>query len=156
VDDGALRRPLGAQQRDEIVEGVALMEEHRQRSLAGIAQLRGEDLALLRPRAVIVVVIQADLANRDRPQRSRLRDERVERRGDARRRVLGLVRMDAHRPLRAVCRRARLRPAARVEVRPDEHDPVDARRPRPLERRRAVAVEIGVVNVRVRVDHRGR
>jgi len=156
MDDAPQRgRGVVAQRRDEIVEGIALVEDGRIAGGERVAELRGEHGALDVARAVIVVIVQTHLADRARrPLGSG--DERVESRRDIGGCVDRFVRMDADRVVEPARKRDTLRPGAIGEIGADGHDAFDARRPRARQHLVAIAIVRFGVDVRVRVEHIAR
>ena len=109
--------------------------------------------ALLVGRTVVVVIVEAGLADRD-DRRRHPGAQTVERSGDVVGRALGFVRMDADRRLQAVALGGGERALAVGEIAADRHDAVDAGGAGAREHRLAILVEPCVVNVRVGVGHR--
>ena len=141
-----------AQRRDEVVVRFTLVEHERQAARARVGELPREDVALHVARAVVVVIVQPRLADRDDPRAVPFA-QRVERRRNIVRGVLRLVRVDADRRREAVEPSRVAGSAAIVHVTADRDDGVHAALARSREHRVTVVVERAVVHVGVRVDH---
>ena len=138
----------------EIVERITQVKDRRVPALARVAHLGREHATLRVARAVIVVVVEAHLADRARRARPR-RDQRVEGRRDIVGRVARFVRVDADGVVQAVPRGGRLSRGTVGHVGSDGQDARDAGGARACEHRVAVGVECGIVNVGVGVEHHG-
>jgi hypothetical protein len=152
VSDAAAHRPC-AQLLEDAVDRPADVQQHRQVELAGEPQLRREDPGLTLPVEAGDEVVQADLADRHQPRVVAVRLEP----GTQRRQVgiagsAGAHRMDAEGVGEAVAMRQLADP---VEVAGIDRRNDDRRHPRGARRGDdgvPIGVEIGRVEVAMRVD----
>ncbi len=137
-----------------LVVGVARVDNQRQASLTGGYDVGPEALGLLVARAVVVMEVEAGLADAHHLGMARRRDQPV---GVALPLVLGLVRMDADRAPDIVVPLGDGADALElVEARADRQHGADSRRLRARQHARLVDCELGKVEMTMAVDQHVR
>jgi hypothetical protein len=149
----AARDRSSTQVLEDGVDGAAHVQQHRQAELGRELELGGEHRRLAVAIEAFDEMVEADLADRDQARVAGVTRERVAQRVEvARAGAIGAHRMDAERvgepmPVREL---AHALEVAGVDRR--DHDLGDSRAPRPGDDGVAIGVELGGVEVAMRVD----
>ena len=149
----AARHAAPAQLRENRIDGTPDVEQHREIELDGETELGGEDRRLAAAVEAGNEMVEADLADRDQAWIVGMARERISQcRQVVVMRAVGAHRMDAERVREAVAVREHAHPLEVAPVDGRDDDLANAGSARPRDHGVAISVELGRVEVAMRVD----